>query len=86
MLRKYLVMKNIQQGKKRQSMVAGTEEDVKLMVGIQEYQDIRRRNIKTHIIELMKKRNSREELNCYVEGFKFVLRVVFPEFLKDLIT
>lgn len=34
----------------------------------------------------MKKRNNPEALNCYIEGFKFVLRVIFPDFLKDIIT
>lgn len=86
MLRKYLVVKNIQQSKKRQSMVHGTDEDLRLKIGIQQLQDIRKRNIKSYIVELMKKRNNPQVLDCYIEGFKFVLRIIFPDFLKDIIT
>jgi hypothetical protein len=63
------------------------------MISIQDFQDIRKRNIKTYIVELMKKiadgtnkRINLEILGFYIDGFKFVLRVIFPEFIKDVIT
>jgi hypothetical protein len=64
-----------------------------MMISIQDFQDIRKRNIKTYIVELMKKiadgtnkRINLEILGFYIDGFKFVLRVIFPEFIKDVIT
>jgi hypothetical protein len=64
-----------------------------MMISIQDFQDIRKRNIKTYIVELMKnianginRRINLEILGFYIDGFKFVLRVIFPEFIKDIIT
>jgi hypothetical protein len=93
MLRKYMVVKNIQ-GKRRVSMAPTiNEEESKMMLSIQDFQDIRKRNVKNYIVELMKgivKDPSRvslhETLDMYVEGFKFVLRRIYPEFLKDIIS
>lgn len=63
------------------------------MLSIQDFQDIRKRNIKNYIVELMKtlavephKTGVYEILILYVEGFKLVLRHIFPEFLKDIIS
>lgn len=62
--------------------------DKKFVIGIQEYQDIRNRNIKKYIVELMKtkKRDMHVVLHQYIAGFRFVLRAIFPEFLEEIIT
>ena len=72
----------------RMSKLVTEEQQERLVIGIQEFQDIRRRHVIKYLVELMKKKDpeSLSIMKSYIDGFKMVLRAIYKEFLREIIT
>lgn len=86
-LRKYRVEKRLETEKKKKKGDDEPDNPVQIQLSIQQYQDIRKRNIKNYLLDLMKKCDSHSitVIKYMIDVFRMTFRHIFPSFMREII-